>query len=133
MVAYEKGNIFITFKGAGSAEMSFPKDFALDVLNFLNDLLEQPFNGRYMSGCNTTRRIQTTSAYGYSKYNGIIKNFAGNWWYENDLREIVRILSSRVISLKNLAEKYKTREKLIEVLKDKSINELNYLLEEAKR
>lgn len=133
MVTYEKGNMFITFHGAGSAEMSFPKEFALDVLNFLNDLLEQPFNGRYMNGGNTTRRIQMTSAYGYSQYKGKIKEFYGNWWYSNDLKEIVRILASNVVTLKNLIDKYKTREKLIEVLKDKSINELNYLLEEAKR
>lgn len=134
MVTYEKGNMFITFQGSGSAEMSFPKVFALDAMNFLKDLLEQPFDGRYMSGgSGGTKRIQTTSAYGYSQYKGKIKEFYGNWWYTNDLREIIRILGSNVITLRNLVEKYKTRKELIEVLKDKSIRELNYLLEEAKR
>lgn len=134
MVTYEKGNMFITFQGSGSAEMSFPKVFALDAMNFLKDLLEQPFDGRYMSGEGSeTRRIQTTSAYGYSQYRGKIKEFYGNWWYTSDLREIIRILESNIVTLKNLMKEYKTKEELIKVLKDKSIRELNYLLEEAKR
>lgn len=133
MVTYEKGNMFMTFQGAGSAEMSFPKAFALDAMNFLKDLLEQPYDGRYMSGGNGTRRIQTASAYGYSQYRGKIKEFYGNWWYANDLKEIIRILEHNVVTLRNLMEKYKTKKELIEVLKDKSISELNYLLTEAKR
>ena len=134
MVTYEKGDIFITFQGSGSAEMGFPKVFALDAMNFLKDLLEQPFDPRYMSGGGSPiKRIQTTSAYGYSQYRGKIKEFYGNWWYSNDLKEIVRILESNVVTLKNLMKEYKTKEELIKVLKDKSIRELNHLLEEAKR
>lgn len=125
--------MFISFNGIQSAEMNFPNDCALIALNFLNDLLKQPFDGRYMSGNGEPIRIQTLNALGYSEYRGKIKHFYGNWWYTNELKEIIKILTSEVITLKVLVEKYKTKEKLIEVLKDKSISELNYLLEEAKR
>ena len=133
MVTYTKGNMFISFNGEQSAEMNFPNDCALIALNFLNDLLKQPFDGRYMSGGGVSTRIQTLNALGYSEYRNKIKHFYGNWWYINDLKDIIKILTREVVTLKVLVEKYKTRKEIINVLKDKSIDELNYLLTEAKR
>lgn len=133
MVTYTKGNTYMSFNGSQNAEMSFLNDDALVALNFLKDLLEQPFDGRYMSGCGEPVRIQTLNALGYSKYRGRIKHFYGNWWYTHDLKDIIKILTREVVTLKVLVEKYKTRKEIINVLKDKSISELNYILEEAKR
>jgi hypothetical protein len=128
MVEYTKGNMFISFSGRQSAEMSFPNDCALIALDFLNNLLKQPFDGRYMSGGGEPIRIQTLNAFGYSEYRYKINHFFGNWWYIDDLKDIIKILSREVVTLKVLVEKYKTRKEIINVLKDKSIDELNYLL-----